>query len=174
MTDLILLVPELVLAGAALVLIVIARRVGRARAAAAFVVLAAAAAIGLSLVFSSGNARAGFGGTIAGDGYGQFFNVLFAANLALAALLSVKHLDAERVRPAEFYALLLLASTGMMFAASAMDLLIVYLGLELMTLCSYVMVGITREKSISNEAAIKYFLLASLASALLLDGISRA
>ena len=60
----------------------------------------------------------------------------------------------------------------MMLAASAVDLLNVYLGLELMTLCSYVMVGITREKSISNEAAIKYFLLASFASALLLYGIS--
>lgn len=174
MTDLILLVPELVLVGMALVLIVIARRVQRARAAATFVVIAAVAAICSSLVFSSGSARTGFGGTIVGDSYGQFFNVLFAATLALAALLSVKHLDAEHVRPAEFYALLLLASTGMMLAASAMDLLIVYLGLELMTLCSYVMVGITRERSISNEAAIKYFLLASFASALLLYGISLA
>src|SRR5207247_2387306 len=54
----------------------------------------------------------------------------------------------------------------------AMDLLIVYLGLELMTLCSYVLVGITRNRAISNEAAIKYFLLASFASALLLYGIS--
>ena len=60
----------------------------------------------------------------------------------------------------------------MMLAASAMDLLIVYLGLELMTLCSYVLVGITRNRAISNEAAIKYFLLASFASALLLYGIS--
>jgi NADH-quinone oxidoreductase subunit N len=106
------------------------------------------------------------------DSYAQYFNVLFAATLILAALLSVKHVDAERVRPGEFYALLLLASTGMMLAASAADLLIVYLGLELMTLCSYVMVGITRERSISNEGAIKYFLLASFASALLLYGIS--
>src|SRR5207245_1202844 len=111
-------------------------------------------------------------GAVAGDGYSQFFDVLFAATLALAALLSVRHLDAERVRPAEFYALLLLASTGMMLAASALDLLIVYLGLELMTLCSYVMVGITREKSLSNEAAIKYSLLASFASALLLYALS--
>jgi NADH-quinone oxidoreductase subunit N len=56
-------------------------------------------------------------------------------------------------------------------AASALDLLILYLGLELMTLCSYILVGITRERSLSNEAAIKYFLLGSFASALLLYGI---
>ena len=79
--------------------------------------------------------------------------------------------DAERVRPAEYYALLLLASTGMMLAASAADFLILYLGLELMTLCSYFLVGITRHRPNSNEAAMKYFLLGSFASAVLLYGI---
>ena len=173
MTDLRLLLPELILVGAALVLLVVARRVQHALSAAIWVVIAAvAAAIGSAWVGSSGGASIGFEGTISLDGYAQYFNVLFAATLIVAALLSVKHVDEERVRPAEFYALLLLASTGMMLAASAVDLLIVYLGLELMTLCSYVMVGITRERSVSNEGAIKYFLLATFASALLLYGIS--
>jgi NADH-quinone oxidoreductase subunit N len=172
-TDLSLLLPELILVGAALALLVVARRVQHARSAATCVVIAAvAAAVGSASIFTSGGPRTGFGGTIAGDGYTHFFTMLFAATLVLAALLSVKHVDAERVRPGEFYVLLLLAATGMMLAASATDLLIVYLGLELMTLCSYVMVGITRERSISNEGAIKYFLLASFASALLLYGIS--
>ena len=174
MSGLVLLFPELVLVGMALVLIVIARHVQRAHSVAIWVVIAAAAAIYSGWAFSGQGPTTEFGGTIVGDGYSHFFNVLFAATLALAALLSARHLDTERVRPAEFYALLLLASTGMMLAASATDLLIVYLGLELMTLCSYVMVGITREKSISNEAAMKYFLLASFASALLLYGISLA
>ena len=79
----------------------------------------------------------------------------FAATLALAALLSVRHLDAEHVPPGEFYALLLLASTGMMLAASAAEFVVLYLGLELMTLCSYVLVGITRDRPTSNEAAIR-------------------
>ena len=148
------------------------RSVQRAQSAAIWVVIAAAAAMYSGWAFSGGGPTTGFGGTIAGGGYVRFFTVLFAATLALAALLSVKHLDAERVRPAEFYTLLLLATTGMMLAASAADLLIVYLGLELMTMCSYVMVGLTRDRSLSNEAAIKYFLLASFASALLLYGIS--
>jgi NADH-quinone oxidoreductase subunit N len=171
-TNLVLLVPELVLVVTALALLLVARRVQRARSAAAWVVIAAAAAVCSVWAFSGEGARTGFGGTIAGDGYGQFFHVLFAANLALVALFSVRHLDAEHVPPAEYYALLLLASTGMMLAASAVDLLILYLGLELMTLCSYVLVGISRERALSNEAAIKYFLLASFASALLLYGIS--
>ena len=174
MTDLILIVPELVLVGAALALILIARHVERAPSAATWVVVAAVAAMGFGWAFSSEGSQIGFRGTIAGDGYAQFFKTLFAATLALAALLSVRHLDAERVPPAEYYALLLLASAGMMLAASAADLLILYLGLELMTLCSYVLVGITRDRAISNEAAVKYFLLGSFASALLLAGISLA
>jgi NADH-quinone oxidoreductase subunit N len=170
-TDLILLVPEIVLVAMALALILLARRLERARTAATCVVLAAIAAIGSGWAVSSPSPEFGFGGTLAGDGYAQFFDVLFAATLAITALLSIRHVDAERVRPGEFYALLLLAATGMLLAASAMDLLVLYLGLELMTLCSYVLVGITREKTASIEGAVKYFLLGSLASALFLYGI---
>jgi NADH-quinone oxidoreductase subunit N len=155
----------------ALGLIVVARHIRRARSAIVCVAIAAAAAVFAEWVFSWEGPRTGFESTVILDGYGQFFHVLFAANLVLAALLSVRLLDTERVRPAEYCALLLLASTGMMLAASAMDLLILYLGLELMTLCSYILVGITRDRPVSNEAAIKYFLLASFASALLLYGI---
>ena len=172
MKDLILLLPELVLVAMALVLIVVARHVTRAQPVAAWVVAAAAAAVASGWAFLPQGAAIGFGGTIVSDGYARFFNVLFAATLALTALLSVKHLDRERIAPAEYYALLLLASAGMMLAASASDLLILYLGLELMILCAYVLVGITVNRPIANEAAIKYFLLGSFASALLLYGIA--
>jgi NADH-quinone oxidoreductase subunit N len=171
-SDLVFLLPELVLAGTALALILIARRVSRARPVAAAVVVAAIAAIVSGWAFTPAGSSVGFGGTIASDGYGRFFKLLFAATLALAALLSVKHVDTERVPPAEYYALLLLASTGMMLAASAADFLLLYLGLELMILCAYVLVGITVNRPIANEAAIKYFLLGSFASALLLYGIA--
>ncbi len=60
----------------------------------------------------------------------------------------------------------------MMLVASAAEFLVLYLGLELMSLCAYVLVGITRDKPASNEAAMKYFLLGSFASVLLLYGIS--
>ena len=171
MTDLRLLLPELVLVGAAMVLLLMARRVRRAQVVVPFVVVAAMAAVLALWAFAPEGSRTGFGGTIAADGYARFFKVLFAANLAIVALISLRHLDSERVPPAEYCALLLLASTGMMLAASAIDLVILYLGLELMTLCSYILVGITRDKPDSNEAAIKYFLLGSFASALFLYGI---
>jgi len=171
-SDLVLLVPELILVGMALALILVARRIRRGPAAVVGTVLAALAAALVSVWFLPNGATTGFGGMIALDGYSQFFKVLIAATLAMAALLSVRTTDGEQVPRAEYHALLLLAATGMMLAASALDLLTLYLALELMTLCSYVLVGATVENPMSNEAAIKYFLLASFASALLLYGIS--
>ncbi len=172
LSDLALLIPELILVGAALVLLLAARRIQRAPLAMIVTVLAAlGAALASGWVFSW-EARTGFGGMIRLDGYSQFFKVLIAATLALTALLSVKRSDGSSIPRGEYHALLLLASTGMMLAASAIDLLVLYLGLELVTLCSYILVGITVEKPTSNEAAIKYFLLGSFASALFLYGIS--
>ena len=171
-SDLALLVPELILVGMALALILAARRIQRTPVAVVGTVLAALAAALASGWALSGGAQTGFGGMITLDGYSQFFKVLIAATLALTALLSVRTIDRDQIPRAEYHVLLLLASTGMMLAVSALDLLTLYLGLELMTLCSYILVGITVEKPRSNEAAIKYFLLASFASALLLYGIS--
>ena len=156
----------------ALALILAARRIQTTPLAAVGTVLAALAAALASGWMLSWGTQTGFGGMITLDGYSQFFKVLIAATLALAALLSVRSIDRDQVPRAEYHALLLLASTGMMLAVSALDLLTLYLGLELMTLCSYILVGITVERPRSNEAAIKYFLLASFASALLLYGIS--
>ena len=172
LSDLALLVPELILVGMALALILTARRIQKTPVAAVGTVLAALAAAVAAGWTLSGGAQTGFSGMITVDGYSQFFKVLIAATLALAALLAVRSIDRDRIPRAEYHALLLLASTGMMLAVSALDLLTLYLGLELMTLCSYILVGITVERPASNEAAIKYFLLASFASALLLYGIS--
>jgi len=172
LADLALLVPELILVGMALALILTARRIQKTPVAAVGTVLAALAAAVAAGWTLSEDAQTGFSGMITVDEYSQFFKVLIAATLALAALLAVRSIDRERIPRAEYHALLLLASTGMMLAVSALDLLTLYLGLELMTLCSYILVGIRVERPTSNEAAIKYFLLASFASALLLYGIS--
>jgi NADH-quinone oxidoreductase subunit N len=171
-TDLSLLLPELILIGTALALILGARRIRKAPLVVAGTLLASLAAALTCIWLLSGGDKTGFGGMIAVDGYSQFFKILIACALALTALLSEGSMEAEHVRPAEYHALLLLASTGMMLAASAFDLLTLYLGLELSTLCSYILVGITVDRSKSNEAALKYFLLGSFASAILLYGIA--
>ncbi len=170
--DIALLAPELILVGMALFLILAARRIQKVEVAAVGTVLAAVAAAAASVWILPSGSQTGFSGMFIVDGYSQFFKVLFAATLALASLLSMKSLDKEHVPRAEYHILLVLASTGMMVSVSAIDLLTLYLGLELMTLCSYILVGIRVERPMSNEAAIKYFLLGSFASALLIYGIS--
>ena len=173
-SDLALVIPELILIVTALALILLAPRIRQGPAAAVGTVLAALAAALASAWVLPSDTETGFGGMITRDGYSGFFKVLIAAALALAALLSVKSgEEAEDEAPrGEYHALLLLASTGMMLAVSTVDLLTLYLGLELMTICSYILVGIHVQRPTSNEAAVKYFLVASFASALLLYGIS--
>ncbi|MEE8369106.1 MAG: NADH-quinone oxidoreductase subunit N, partial [Thermoanaerobaculia bacterium] len=172
LSDLALVVPELILVGMALALILLARRIRRGPVAVVGTVLAALAAALASGWVLPASPETGFGGMITQDGYSGFFKILIAAALALAALLSVRSVEEDEVPCGEYHALLLLASTGMMLAVSTVDLLTLYLGLELMTLCSYILVGITVERPTANEAAIKYLLVASFASALLLYGIS--
>ena len=172
LSDLTLLVPELILVGMSLVLILAARRTQETPVALIGTFLAALAAAWASGWLLSSGEKTGFGGMITVDGYSQFFKVLIACALALTALLSVRTLDREEIPRGEFHALLLLASTGMMLSVSAQDFLTLYLGLELVTLCAYILVGITVDRPTSNEAAIKYFLLGSFSSGLLLYGIS--
>jgi NADH-quinone oxidoreductase subunit N len=172
MADLVLIIPELVLASMAMVLILLARRIQRTPAAAIGTVLAGTAAAVIAAWLLSWGNRTGFGGMITLDGYSQFFKVLIGATLVVVTLLSVRSLDEEHSLRAEYHILLLLASIGMMFAVSAHDLLPLYLSLELMTLCSQILVGVRVGSPASNEAAVKYFLLGSFASALLIYGIS--
>ena len=174
--DLALIIPELILLVTALALILLAPRIRRGPAAAVGTVLAALAAALASAWVLPSDTVTGFGGMITQDGYSGFFKILIAAALALAALLSVRGSeddeDEDEAPRGEYHALLLLASIGMMLAVSTVDLLTLYLGLELMTICSYILVGFHVQRPTSNEAAIKYFLVASFASALLLYGIS--
>ena len=174
--DLALIIPELILLVTALALILLAPRIRRGPAATVGTVLAALAAALASAWVLPSDTVTGFGGMITQDGYSGFFKILIAAALALAALLSVRGSeddeDEDEAPRGEYHALLLLASIGMMLAVSTVDLLTLYLGLELMTICSYILVGIHVQRPTSNEAAIKYFLVASFASALLLYGIS--
>lgn len=170
--DLVALVPELILVVMALVLMLAARRIREGQWAFAGTVLAGSAAVLAAAWAPSSEAHTGFGGMLAVDGYSQFFKVLIGAILILVALVSTGRQGAGRAQRGEYHVLLLLAAVGMMFAGSAADLIPLYLSLELITICSFILVGIRVDKPTSNEAAIKYFLVGSFASALLLFGIS--
>ena len=125
--------------------------------------------VALSMVGSSGTT---FGGMFISDGYSSFFKLIFLITVVLAVLISVKYISIERVNFGEYYSLILLSTLGMMIMASAADLIVLYLGLELMALSTYILAGFIRHDIKSNEAALKYFLLGAFSSAFLLYGIS--
>lgn len=106
------------------------------------------------------------------DGYSNFFKVIFYLNLILTICISMKYMRIEKASFGEYYALLLFSTSGMMIMASAADLIVLYLGLELMALSTYILAGLMRRQPRSNEAAIKYFFLGAFSSAFLLYGIS--
>ncbi|MBI5100457.1 MAG: NADH-quinone oxidoreductase subunit N [Nitrospirae bacterium] len=113
-----------------------------------------------------------FNGMVLSDGYSMFFKFIFLLNVILTVLISIKYLSIERVNFGEYYALILFSTIGMMLMASAGDLIVLYLGLELMALSTYVLAGFIRYDIRSNEASLKYFLLGAFASGFLLYGIS--
>lgn len=113
-----------------------------------------------------------FDGMFISDGYSIFFKLIFMLNIFFTSLISANYSVIKKENYGEYYCLLLLASIGMMLMASAGDLIVLYSGLELMSLSTYVLAGFLRNDIRSNEAALKYFLLGTFASAILLYGIT--
>jgi NADH-quinone oxidoreductase subunit N len=113
-----------------------------------------------------------FQGTLTVDGLAIFFNWIFLAATALVAMVSYRYFEEEDEHHGEYYGLLLLAQCGMFFLATGTELVTVLVGLELMALCFYVMVGFLRGDRRSNEAAIKYVLLGAFSTGFLAYGFS--
>lgn len=113
-----------------------------------------------------------FGGMVVMDNYSNFFNLIFLTGLALTVLLSGPYLKKEGINQSEYYLLLMGATFGMMLMASAGSLLTVFLGIEMLSICLYVLAGFARRKTASNEAALKYLLLGAFATGFLVYGIA--
>ncbi len=114
----------------------------------------------------------GFDGRFSLDGFAILLKLIILGATALVILVSVKYLEIEESHLGEYYALLLFAAVGMMFMASGTDLVVLFVALELMALCEYVLTGFLRGSRRSNEAAMKFFLLGAFSSGLLLYGMS--
>jgi NADH-quinone oxidoreductase subunit N len=113
-----------------------------------------------------------FGGMLLHGGYANFFGALFCFVSFFTVILSRNYFERQKYHRGELYILLLFATIGMMLIASANDLIIVFLGIELMSVCLYVLAGFIRTKERANEAALKYFLLGAFATGFLLYGIA--
>jgi NADH-quinone oxidoreductase subunit N len=114
----------------------------------------------------------GFQGSVTIDGFGIFFNWIFVVAALIVAMVSYKYLEIAGEHHGEYYALMLFAQCGMYFLATGTDLITLFIGLELMALSFYVMVGFLRTDKRSNEAAMKYLLLGAFSSGFLVYGFS--
>jgi len=113
-----------------------------------------------------------FGGYLFQDKIALFFSVLLSIATILIILISIKYIALQDVNYGEYYALLLLALSGMFIMVSSQNLLVIFLGLEVLSISSYALAGMKRKDPRSVEAAVKYFLLGSFASAFLVFGIA--
>jgi len=123
-------------------------------------------------LIKSGQALEGFGGSVRVDDFGIFFNCIFLVAALIVTLVSAKYLEVAGEHHGEYYSLILFAQCGMYFLATGTDLVTLFIGLELMALCFYVMVGFLRTDKRSNEAALKYLLLGAFSTGFLAYGFS--
>lgn len=171
-SSLALVLPEIALAVGAMVLLMVGSFSGE-RANSTVTGLAVAllvAVIAWILVFpTDGDA---FGGAFVNDSFGRYMKLLTLVGSAVTLVMSVGFARAERFDKFEYPVLILLATVGMMLMVSANDMLTLYLGLELSSLALYVVAAINRDSVRATEAGLKYFVLGSLASGMLLYGVT--
>jgi NADH-quinone oxidoreductase subunit N len=171
--DMRLLVPELTLICVGLILMLLDLVVRKKELVAAVGIAGTIVALyGTYKLYGFYDPQVAFAGMFVVDGYSNFFKLIFYLNIILTICISLKYMAIEKASFGEYYALLMFSTTGMMIMASAADLIVLYLGLELMALSTYILAGFMRMQPRSNEAALKYFFLGAFSSAFLLYGIS--
>ena len=170
--DLIALAPVIVLTVFAMMVLVVDLWGGRNKTLLMFVSL-----VGLLMTTISAFAKHpipaySFNDSYIVDHLSLFFICIFTISSALAILLSAEYNKREGIRPGEYYALILFCTVGMILLASSTDMIMVFLGIEIVSICLYVLTGIRRNDHRSNEAALKYFLLGAFATGFLLYGMT--
>ena len=140
--------------------------VSMASLAVATYMAAAAALTGTSAVFNPANPMFQL------DGFSALATAVICFASLLCCALATNYLDELRIHHGEYYALVLFSTAGMLLMVCAVDMLAVFLGLELMSIPIYVLAGFDRRRLRSNESALKYFLIGSFASAILLYGVA--
>ncbi|HXG16186.1 MAG TPA: NADH-quinone oxidoreductase subunit N [Calidithermus sp.] len=168
------LAPTLIVVGTGLLVLLLDLRPARGGERAGLGTLALlglVAALLATLALWGGRGRA-FRDMVVLDNYALFFHIVIGYAAALIVLLSMDYLRPHRAESGEVYALVLFSTAGMLLLASAGDLIVVFLAIELMSLSLYVLAGLFKRRREAGEASMKYFLLGVFASAFLLYGIA--
>jgi NADH-quinone oxidoreductase subunit N len=171
--DLVPVMPELIMAVAAMGLLMLGvfSKEDTTKPATALVIMTMIVAL-LVTWSLGGETMTTFGGMFVVDGFSAFAKVLILVASAFAAAMSLNYLEKEKLGRFEYPVLILFATLGMMMMVSAGDFLSLYLGLEMQSLSLYVLAAYHRDSARATESGLKYFVLGSLASGMLLYGVS--
>ena len=169
-----LLMPELVIALTLLIVLVFDLFDSISKAVLGWVtIVGAGIALWVSIqMHQAGTVGTQFNDMFKVDNFSLFFNIVFLVSTILVALISMSYLGKDDRKQGPYYLLILLATLGMMLMAAGNELIIVFLGLELMSLSLYVLASYFRDNPASSEAGMKYLLLGAFASAFFLYGIA--
>jgi NADH-quinone oxidoreductase subunit N len=129
------------------------------------------AGIGATWLMAQSPGRA-FWNMVQVDRFSVFFHVLVIAIAAVVILSSYEYMIVQRIRAGEYYALILFGAVGMALMSSAVELVLIFIALEISSIASYVLTGFRRNSASSTEASLKYFLLGSFATAFFLYGVA--
>ena len=173
--NLLALLPEyiLTLVGIAIMMMEPVLPAGRSRKPLGWLaILGTLAAGGASLYQLRFGTVTAYANTIQVDGFAIFFQILIAAIAAATLLSSLDYFDGETGHAGEYFALICFGTVGMMLMSAATELLVIFIGLEISSISTYIMAGFRKGQAAASESAIKYFLLGSFATAFFLYGVA--
>ena len=170
--DLIALAPVLVLSVFAMGVLVLDLWAGKNKTLLMFVSLVGLLMTAISAFAKQPLPAFAFTDSYIVDHLSIFFICIFTLSSALAILLSAEYNERNGMKAGEYYALILLCTVGMIVLASSTDMIMIFLGIEIVSICLYVLAGFRRDDPVSNEAALKYFLLGAFATGFLLYGMT--
>jgi len=137
-----------------------------------YIALAGSIAAIAATLFQSQHRGVGFWGMIQVDSFSVFFHFLVVTITAVVILTSYEYMATQQIRAGEYYGLILLGAVGMCLMSSAVELVLIFIALEISSISTYVLAGFRRRAAISSEASLKYFLLGSFATAFFLYGVA--
>ena len=171
--ELIRLLPELILIAAGTLLMVLEAALSkRWQPAFGHISITALLAAIAASIYAYQSPGAAFSGMLMVDGFATFFRILVFSVAILTVLASYRYLTREGAETGEYHALLLYSVVGQSIMATANELIMIFIGLEISSIASYVLAGYLRDDKRANEAALKYFLLGSFATAFFLYGVA--
>jgi NADH-quinone oxidoreductase subunit N len=171
--DYLRILPEIIMTVAGTLIMVVEPLAGeKKRTAFASISLVALFTALVAAIYANNVPGLSFSNMLIVDGFATFFRVLVIAVGILTVFSSSQYLKREHAASAEYYALLLFSVTGQCVMATANEMIMIFIGLEISSIATYVLAGYLRDDKRNNEAALKYFLLGSFATAFLLYGIA--